>query len=68
MLMNGDFKKNFSLLFGYTNDEGSWMLALEDRKKFGPKAIQNMSLEEGFNELKMNVNKIKSNTRHAIDG
>ncbi len=68
MLINGDFKKNFSLLFGYTNDEGSWMLALENKKKFGPKAIQNMSLEEGFNELKMNVEKIKSNTRHAIDG
>ena len=60
--------RNISLLFGYTDDEGSWMLALEDSHKYGPKAHQNMTFIEAKNELKKFIARIKSNSNKEIDG
>ncbi|CAG2175754.1 unnamed protein product, partial [Oppiella nova] len=59
---------NISVLFGYTDDEGSWGLALEDRHRFGPTVPQNMTFNETLIKLKEFVQKIKSNTDNQIDG
>ena len=38
--------KNFTLLFGYTDDEGSWIASLEDKSKFGPQVLPNLTESE----------------------
>ena len=60
--------RNISVLFGYTDDEGSWLLALDDQQKYGPKSVQNMSWNEAKNELKRLLGKIKSNTNQTLKG
>lgn len=35
-----------AILFGFTDDEGSWIAALEDRKRFGPKVAPNLSSKQ----------------------
>ena len=59
---------NISILFGFTDDEGSWMLALDDRDKYGPKSIQNITFNGAKNELKRLIAKLKSNTKTQING
>ena len=66
--INKLINSNISVLFGYTDDEGSWMLALEDSEKYGPKSIQNMTFSEAKNELKKMIEKLKSNTNNEING
>ncbi|CAG2113750.1 unnamed protein product [Medioppia subpectinata] len=58
---------NISILFGYTDDEGSWMLSLQDNQRFGPQSQQNMTFNDTVSKLNEFLLKIKSNTEFEIN-
>lgn len=55
-------KKNLSILFGYTNDEGSWILMLDDQKKFGPTIKSFLSYQQAISTSEMLLSKMLINS------
>ena len=51
MLSSGDFKQNFSLMFSTAQDEGSFLLTLEDLAKYYPTNPKPLTFSQAFQEL-----------------
>lgn len=58
---------NISLLFGYTDDEGSWIAALEDRPHFGPFAHPSISREEAEKTVEGLILKMRTTKGREVD-
>lgn len=58
---------NVSVLFGFTDDEGSWIASMEDKVKFGPKSVPKLSSQEAIELIELYLNKMKT-TKDAING
>nr|XP_046915307.1 acetylcholinesterase-like [Dermatophagoides farinae] len=58
-LLNNLPKKNLSILYGYTNDEGSWIAMLEDREQFGTHIRSHIqSLYQAMSTAELFLNKM----------
>jgi hypothetical protein len=68
MLKTGDHKKNFKLIAGFTDDEGSWILAqILDPIKYSLKSPANLTKSQAYEELKKLSEKL-INPLGRVDG
>jgi carboxylesterase type B len=68
MLLSGDYKKNLKLMAGFTNDEGSWVLADRiDPIKYSHKNPSNLTKSQAYEELKTLSHRLIT-PYHSVNG